>query len=205
MGSRTHRRASRLSPRRMLRRRKIAIKRYTEIVDRGGWPQIPEPRARSPRDSCMQFGINRSCREPASGPADCVRRSQRRQYDVDVFRLRRRKSAAEVSGLEWADADRHRRQAHDRALNVPADARLKQLKVNLGAPAGGRFDDRQEIRRRQHSGGSDRSRAERRDRRALRRRRRQSRIVRHRCSIRRSRTSASIPSGACRRRWFRRI
>ncbi len=36
---------------------KNAIQRYTNIVAQGGWPQLPEPPKKTPRDALLQYGI----------------------------------------------------------------------------------------------------------------------------------------------------
>ena len=111
---------------------KEAIKRYTEIVDRGGWPQIPEPEGKVSRDKLMQFGINDPAvsllraRLTASGDlSDGDTTSTSFSYSVEKA-LQRFQASNGLSPTGIAD------KRTIGALNVPADARLKQLKINLG-------------------------------------------------------------------------
>jgi L,D-transpeptidase YcbB len=105
---------------------KVAIKRYTDIVDRGGWPVIP--------DGTLQPG--------ASGQAvDLLRRrlslSGDLRADGDVYyggvfdtSLERAVKRFQASnGLTPTGIVDKRTLA---AVNVPAAVRLKQLKTNLG-------------------------------------------------------------------------
>ena len=111
---------------------KEAIKRYTEIVDRGGWLQIPEPEGKVSRDKLMQFGINDPAvsllraRLTASGDLnDGDTTSTSFSYSVEKA-LQRFQASNGLSPTGIAD------KRTIGALNVPADARLKQLKINLG-------------------------------------------------------------------------
>ena len=111
---------------------KEAIKRYTEIVDRGGWPRIPEPEGKVSRDKLMQFGINDPAvsllraRLTASGDlSDGDTTSTSFSYSVEKA-LQRFQASNGLSPTGIAD------KRTIGALNVPADARLKQLKINLG-------------------------------------------------------------------------
>ena len=111
---------------------KVAIKRYTDIVARGGWPQLPEPAAKASRDSLLQFGITDPAvsllraRLTASGDlADGDMSSTSFDYSVEKA-LQRFQASNGLTPTGIAD------KRTIVALNVPADARLKQLKVNLG-------------------------------------------------------------------------
>jgi murein L,D-transpeptidase YcbB/YkuD len=111
---------------------KTAIKRYTDIVARGGWPQLPEPPAKVSRDSLLQYGITDPAvsllraRLAASGDlADGDTSSSSFDYGVEKA-LQRFQASNGLTPTGIAD------KRTIVALNVPADARLKQLKVNLG-------------------------------------------------------------------------
>jgi murein L,D-transpeptidase YcbB/YkuD len=111
---------------------KQAIKRYNEIVARGGWPQIPEPEGKISRDKLLQFGINNPAvsllraRLTASGDLnDGDTTSTSFTYSVEKA-LQKFQASNGLSPTGIAD------KRTIGALNVPADARLKQLKVNLG-------------------------------------------------------------------------
>ena len=111
---------------------KEAIKRYTEIVDRGGWPQIPEPEGKVSRDKLMQYGITNAAVSllGASGlPLRAISaggNTSSTYFDYDVEKALQRFQAS--NGLTPTGIADKRTIV---ALNVPADARLKQLKVNL--------------------------------------------------------------------------
>ena len=111
---------------------KQAIKRYTDIVAGGGWPQIPEPEGKISRDKLLQFGINNPAvsllraRLTASGDLnDGDTTSTSFTYSVEKA-LQKFQASNGLSPTGIAD------KRTIGALNVPADARLKQLKVNLG-------------------------------------------------------------------------
>jgi L,D-transpeptidase YcbB len=111
---------------------KQAIKRYTDIVAGGGWPQIPEPEGKISRDKLLQFGINNPAvsllraRLTASGDLnDDDTTSTSFTYSVEKA-LQKFQASNGLSPTGIAD------KRTIGALNVPADARLKQLKVNLG-------------------------------------------------------------------------
>lgn len=111
---------------------KQAIKRYTDIVAGGGWPQIPEPEGKISRDKLLQFGINNPAvsllraRLTASGDLnDGDTTSTSFSYSVEKA-LQKFQASNGLSPTGIAD------KRTIGALNVPADARLKQLKVNLG-------------------------------------------------------------------------
>ena len=111
---------------------KQAIKRYTDIVAGGGWPQIPEPEGKISRDKLLQFGINNPAvsllraRLTASGDLnDGDTTSTSFTYSVEKA-LQKFQASNGLSPTGIAD------KRTIGALNVPAVARLKQLKVNLG-------------------------------------------------------------------------
>jgi murein L,D-transpeptidase YcbB/YkuD len=110
---------------------KMAVRQYTQIVGNGGWPQIPEPPPKTPRDSLMQFGTTDAAvallraRLAASGDLrDSSLSSTYFDYDVEKA-LQRFQASNGLTPTGIAD------KRTIVALNVPADARLKQLKVNL--------------------------------------------------------------------------
>ncbi|WP_343062322.1 L,D-transpeptidase family protein [Hyphomicrobium methylovorum] len=109
---------------------KQAIKRYEAIVAGGGWLFVPEPARKTPRDQLLQYGINSPevsvlrARLMASGelPAGGTSTS----FDASVDKALKRFQA--TNGLTPTGIADLRTVL---ALNVPAEARLKQLKVNL--------------------------------------------------------------------------
>ncbi|MFT3731397.1 MAG: L,D-transpeptidase family protein [Hyphomicrobium sp.] len=110
---------------------KMAIRQYLMIVSRGGWPQLPLPPNKAPRDSLMQYGTTDPAvsllraRLLASG--DLLGGNTSSNYfDNDVDRALKRFQAS--NGLTPTGIADKRTIA---ALNVPADVRLKQLKANL--------------------------------------------------------------------------
>ena len=111
---------------------KQAIKRFTDIVAKGGWPQLPEPPAKTPRENLLQFGTTDAsvsqlrARLAASGDLGGADTSST-YFDYDVEKALQRFQAS--NGLTPTGIADKRTIV---ALNVPADARLKQLKVNLG-------------------------------------------------------------------------
>ena len=115
---------------------KTAIKRYTDIVAGGGWPQLPEPPNKAPRDSLLQFGATDPsvsllrARLAASGDLE------RWRYVVDELRLQRREGAAEVPILERSDADRHCRQTHHRGAERPGRRPIEAAQGQPRTPAG---------------------------------------------------------------------
>jgi murein L,D-transpeptidase YcbB/YkuD len=110
---------------------KLAVKRYTDIVAQGGWPQIPVPPNRTARGSMLQYGSNDPSvgllrkRLTASGDLTDGNTSST-YFDYSVEKALQRFQAA--NGLTPTGIADKRTIV---ALNVPADARLKQLKVNL--------------------------------------------------------------------------
>ena len=110
---------------------KLAVQRYTDIVAQGGWPQIPEPPNKTPRDQLLQYGISDPAvgllrkRLAASGDLTGADTSSA-YFDTNVDKALKRFQAS--NGLTPTGiADKRT----VNALNVPADARLKQLKVNV--------------------------------------------------------------------------
>jgi murein L,D-transpeptidase YcbB/YkuD len=110
---------------------KAAIRRYTDIVALGGWPQLPEPQGKVTRDKLLQFGINDPAvsllraRLTASGDLnDGDTTSKSFSYSVEKA-LQRFQASNGLTPTGIAD------KRTIVALNVPADARLKQLKANL--------------------------------------------------------------------------
>jgi murein L,D-transpeptidase YcbB/YkuD len=110
---------------------KMAVRQYLMIVSRGGWPQIPEPPDRTPRDSLMQYGTTDAnvaflrARLTASGDLRDGNPSST-YFDTDLDKALKRFQAS--NGLTPTGIADKRTIV---ALNVPADVRLKQLKVNL--------------------------------------------------------------------------
>lgn len=110
---------------------KMAVRQYTMIVGKGGWPQLPEPPPKTPRDSLMQSGTTDPAvallraRLAASGDLRSANTTSS-YFDSDVEKALQRFQAS--NGLTPTGIADKRTIA---ALNVPADARLKQLKVNL--------------------------------------------------------------------------
>ena len=102
---------------------KEAIRKYSEIVERGGWPSVPEVRVR-PGDTHFVVAVLRE-RLAASGEyrGDA---NAGEVYDGELEDAVKRFQA--TSGLTPTGVVDERTAA---ALNIPADARLKQLKVNL--------------------------------------------------------------------------
>jgi L,D-transpeptidase YcbB len=110
---------------------KMAIRQYLMIVSKGGWPQLPEPPAKTPRDSLMQFGMTDAnvailrARLAASGDLRGGN-SNSTYFDADVDgALKRFQSSNGLAPTGIAD------KRTIVALNIPADVRLKQLKANL--------------------------------------------------------------------------
>jgi murein L,D-transpeptidase YcbB/YkuD len=110
---------------------KGAITRYTAIVANGGWPQLPVPPNRTPRSSLLQYGSSgeavgllrkrlATSGELSSGDATST------YFDSNVDKALKRFQA--TNGLTPTGIADKRTIL---ALNVPADTRLKQLKVNL--------------------------------------------------------------------------
>lgn len=102
---------------------KAAITRYTEIVAAGGWQTVPEVRVR-PGDTHFVVSVIRE-RLTASGEYKGDG-SSGEVFDGELEDAVKRFQA--TSGLTPTGVVDERTVA---ALNVPADARLKQLKVNL--------------------------------------------------------------------------
>ena len=85
---------------------KDAIKRYADVVAAGGWKTVP--------DGQLQPGSSGAARRHSARAAEALRRSSRcGQLRLGLFRRHARARGAPVPGLQWPDADRHRRQAHD--------------------------------------------------------------------------------------------
>jgi L,D-transpeptidase YcbB len=110
---------------------KMAVRQYLMIVSQGGWPQIPVPPNKTPRDSLMQYGTTDPAvallraRLAATGDLRGGNASST-YFDGDVDKALKRFQAS--NGLTPTGiADKRTIMA----LNVPADVRLKQLKVNL--------------------------------------------------------------------------
>ena len=110
---------------------KMAVRQYTMIVGKGGWPQLPVPPSKTPRDSLMQVGTTDPAvallraRLAASGDLRSANTTST-YFDYDVEKALQRFQAS--NGLTPTGIADKRTIV---ALNVPADARLKQLKVNL--------------------------------------------------------------------------
>ncbi len=111
---------------------KAAIKRYTEVVARGGWAPLTEPQGKASEQRLLRAGVSdpevRLLRarlilsgdlkdDDAGSPS----------FDLALEKAVKRFQAS--NGLTPTGICDKRTVA---ALNVPADARLKQLKVNLG-------------------------------------------------------------------------
>jgi murein L,D-transpeptidase YcbB/YkuD len=103
---------------------KVAINRYTEIVDRGGWPTLPETTLQ-PGDSGSAVELLRQ-RLKASGDLRADDYGFGSGYDGAVERAVKRFQAS--NGLTPTGLADKRTIA---ALNVPAAVRLKQLKTNF--------------------------------------------------------------------------
>jgi murein L,D-transpeptidase YcbB/YkuD len=102
---------------------KAAIRKYTEIVDRGGWPSVPEVRVR-PGDSHFVVSVLRQRLVSSGEYRGDVNAGE--TFDGELEDAVKRFQA--TSGLTPTGVVDERTAA---ALNIPADARLKQLKVNL--------------------------------------------------------------------------
>lgn len=110
---------------------KMAVRIYTMIVANGGWPQLPIPPNKTPRDSLMQFGVTDPnvalLRQRLAASRDLMSGNNSSTYfDYDVEKALQRFQAS--NGLTPTGIADKRTIV---ALNVPADARLKQLKANL--------------------------------------------------------------------------
>ena len=103
---------------------KAAIKRYTEIVAAGGWAPLPEVQMQAGASSPAVTVLRR--RLAASGDLKDGDASST-SFDLELDKAVKRFQAA--NGLTPTGIVDKRTVA---ALNVPADARLKQLKTNLG-------------------------------------------------------------------------
>lgn len=101
---------------------KAAIKRYTDIVAQGGWKPVPEMQ--------MQMGTSDPAvavlRERLTLSGDLKDGGSGEVYDYDLEKAVKRFQA--TNGLSPTGIVDKRTLA---ALNVPAQARLRQLKVNL--------------------------------------------------------------------------
>ena len=110
---------------------KAAVSRYTDIVAQGGWPELPVPPNRTPRTNLLQYGITDASVAPlrkrlaTSGDLTDGNTSST-YFDYSVEKALQRFQAS--NGLSPTGVADKRTIV---ALNVPADARLKQLKVNL--------------------------------------------------------------------------
>ncbi|HVJ78790.1 MAG TPA: L,D-transpeptidase family protein [Hyphomicrobium sp.] len=110
---------------------KAAITRYTAIVANGGWPQLPVPPNRTPRSSLLQYGSSGEAvgllrkRLATSGELNGGDATST-YFDSSVDKALKRFQA--TNGLTPTGIADKRTIL---ALNVPADTRLKQLKVNL--------------------------------------------------------------------------
>jgi murein L,D-transpeptidase YcbB/YkuD len=102
---------------------KEAIRKYSEIVDRGGWPSVPEVRVR-PGDSHFVVSVLRQRLASSGEYRGDVNAGE--TFDGELEDAVKRFQA--TSGLTPTGVVDERTAA---ALNIPADARLKQLKVNL--------------------------------------------------------------------------
>ena len=110
---------------------KMAVRQYTMIVGKGGWPQLPVPPSKTPRDSLMQVGTTDPAvallRARLAASGDLMSANTTSTYfDYDVEKALQRFQAS--NGLTPTGIADKRAIV---ALNVPAVARLKQLKVNL--------------------------------------------------------------------------
>jgi murein L,D-transpeptidase YcbB/YkuD len=110
---------------------KLAVQRYTSIVAQGGWPQLPEPPNRTPRDSLLQYGITDPAvsllRKRLAASGDLTDSDTSSTYfDTSLDKALKRFQAS--NGLTPTGIADKRTIV---ALNVPADARLKQLKANV--------------------------------------------------------------------------
>jgi murein L,D-transpeptidase YcbB/YkuD len=102
---------------------KEAIRKYSEIIDRGGWPSVPEVRVR-PGDSHFVVSVLRQRLASSGEYRGDVNAGE--TFDGELEDAVKRFQA--TSGLTPTGVVDERTAA---ALNIPADARLKQLKVNL--------------------------------------------------------------------------
>lgn len=110
---------------------KMAIRQYLMIVSRGGWPQLPEPPNKTPRESLLQFGMTDAnvaiLRARLAASNDLRGGNMTSTYfDSDVDGALKRFQAS--NGLAPTGIADKRTIV---ALNIPADVRLKQLKANL--------------------------------------------------------------------------
>lgn len=110
---------------------KMAVRQYTMIVANGGWPALPEPPNKTPRENLLQFGMTDPTvsllRARLAASSDLLDADTSSNYfDASVEKALKRFQAA--NGLSPTGIADKRTIA---ALNVPADVRLKQLKVNL--------------------------------------------------------------------------
>jgi murein L,D-transpeptidase YcbB/YkuD len=110
---------------------RMAVRIYTMIVGKGGWLQLPVPPNKTPRDSLMQFGVTDPAvallRARLAASRDLLNGNTSSTYfDYDVEKALQRFQAS--NGLTPTGIADKRTIV---ALNVPAEARLKQLKVNL--------------------------------------------------------------------------
>nr|HML30504.1 L,D-transpeptidase family protein [Hyphomicrobium sp.] len=110
---------------------KMAVREYTMIVSQGGWPQLPVPPNKTPRDSLMQYGTTdpsvallRARLAASRELRDGNTTSKYFDYEVDKA-LKRFQASSGLTPTGIAD------KRTIMALNVPADVRLKQLKANL--------------------------------------------------------------------------
>jgi murein L,D-transpeptidase YcbB/YkuD len=100
------------------------------IVSKGGWSQSPEPPPKTPRNELMQFGVN-------NPSVSLLRARLVASHDLDGDASSNYFDAALEKALQHFQASNGLAPtgiADKRtivALNVPADARLKQLKANL--------------------------------------------------------------------------
>lgn len=110
---------------------KMAIREYLMIVSRGGWPQVPAPPSKTPRESLMQYGItdpNVAILRARLAATRDLRGSDTTStyFDSELDKaLKRFQSSNGLAPTGIADP------RTIMALNVPADVRLKQLKANL--------------------------------------------------------------------------
>lgn len=109
-----------------------AIKRYTAIVAQGGWVSVPEPQPKARQDELLQAGMQGSAvallrsRLAMSGELRGGDTSSQ-YFDAALEKALQRFQAA--NGLTPTGLLDRRTVG---ALNIPAETRLKQLKVNLG-------------------------------------------------------------------------
>ncbi len=111
---------------------KAAIKRYTEMAAAGGWAPLPEPQGKASEQTLLQAGSN----DPAVrllrarlGMSGELKGDDAASPSFDLTLEKAVKRFQASNGLTPTGIVDKRTVA---ALNVPADARLKQLKVNLG-------------------------------------------------------------------------